>query len=96
MRQLTVILTALMVATFQTGAGSFDWLLDVANNDIIARQQAQSLVWDGVSHPFSAHFEKVDIVDKDWPFYLFHVVLTSPGAGVRARSQLVPGLLQAD
>jgi hypothetical protein len=26
--------------------------------------------------------EKVDIVDKDWPFYLFHVVLTSSGAGV--------------
>ena len=82
MRQLTVILAALTVATFQTHAGGFDWLLDVANNDIIARQQAQSLVWDGVPHSFSAHFEKVDIVDKDWPFYLFHVVLTSPGAGV--------------
>jgi len=40
------------------------------------------LVWDGVPHPFSASFEKVDIVDKDWPFYLFHVVITSPGAGV--------------
>ena len=25
---------------------------------------------------------KVDIVDKDWPFYLFNVVITSPGAGV--------------
>jgi len=34
-----------------------------------------------VPHPFSATFEKVDVVDKDWPFYLFHVVLTSPGDG---------------
>ena len=25
---------------------------------------------------------KVDIVDKDGPFYLFHVVIASPGAGV--------------
>ena len=82
MRQLTVILTALTVVTFQTHAGSLDWLFDVANNDDIARRQAQFLVWDGVPHPFSASFEKVDIVDKDWPFYLFHVVITSPGAGV--------------
>ncbi len=82
MRQLTVILTALTVATFQTRAGSLDWLVDVVNNDNIAREQAQFLVWDGVSHPFSAGFEKVDIVDKDRPFYLFHVVITSPGAGV--------------
>jgi hypothetical protein len=82
MRQLTVILTALTVATFQTHAGSLDWLVDVVNNDNIAREQAQFLVWDGVSHPFSASFEKVDVVDKDWPFYLFHVVLTSPGVGV--------------
>jgi len=82
MRQVTVILTALIVVTFQTRAGSLDWLVDVVNNDNIARQQAQFLVWDGVSHPFSARFEKVDIVDKDGPFYLFHVVITSPGAGV--------------
>jgi hypothetical protein len=82
MRQLTVMLTALTVATFQTHAGSLDWVFDVANNDNIARRQAQFLVWDGVSHPFSGSFEKVDIVDKDWPFYLFHVVMTSPGAGV--------------
>ena len=82
MRQLTLILTALTVATFQTLAGTLDWILDVANNDNIARGEAQSLVWDGVPHPFSARFEKVDIVDKHWPFYLFHVVLTSPGAGV--------------
>ncbi len=82
MRQLTVILTALTVATFQTHAGSLDWLFDAVNNDNIARGQAQFLAWDGVSHPFSASFEKVDIVDKDWPFYLFHVVITSPGAGV--------------
>jgi hypothetical protein len=82
MRQLTVMLTELMVATFQTHAGSLDWLFDVVNNDNIARGQAQFLVWDGVPHPFSASFEKVDIVDKDGPFYLFHVVMTSPGAGV--------------
>ena len=81
MRQLVVILIALMVATFQTHAGSLDWILDVANNDNIAREQARFLVWDGVSHPFSARFEKVDIVEKDWPFYLFHVVIASPGAG---------------
>jgi hypothetical protein len=82
MRQLIVILIALTVATFQTPAGSLDWVFDVANNDNIARREAQSLVWDGVSHPLSARFEKVDIVDKDWPFYLFHVVITSSGAGV--------------
>ena len=82
MRQIFVILTALTVATFQTPAGSLDWVFDVANNDNIARREAQSLVWDGVSHPLSARFEKVDIVDKDRPFYLFHVVLTSRGAGV--------------
>jgi hypothetical protein len=36
-----------------------------------------------VPHPFSASFEKVDMVDKDGPFYLFHIVLTTPGAGVK-------------
>ena len=82
MRQLALILIALTVATFQTRAGSLDWLFDVANNDNIAREQAQFLVWDGVSHPFSARFEKLNIVDKDWPFYLFHIVITSPGAGI--------------
>lgn len=81
MRQLTVILTALMVATFQTYAGSLDWLVYVVNNDKIAREQARFLVWDGVSHPLAASLEKVDIVDKDGPFYLFHVVISSPGAG---------------
>ena len=83
MRQLAVILTALTVATFQTHAGSLDWLFDAANNDAIAREQSQFLVWDGVSHPFSASFEKVDLVDRDGPFYLFHVVITNPGAGVK-------------
>jgi hypothetical protein len=82
MRQLAGILIALTIATFQAPAGTLDWLLDVANNDNIAREQAQFLVWDGVSHPFSASFEKVDVVDKDGPFYLFHVVMTSPGVGV--------------
>ena len=87
MRKLIVILTALTVATLQTRAGSLDWLFDVGNNDDIARRQAQSLVWDGVPHPLSASFEKVDIVDKARPFYLFHVVITSPGArGKRDRS----------
>src|SRR6476646_1588001 len=87
MRQLAVILTALTIATFQALGGGLNWLFDVANSDNIAREQAQSLVWDGVSHPFSARFEKVEIVDKDWPFYLVHVVLTSSGArGKRDRS----------
>jgi hypothetical protein len=81
MRKLTIILTALTVATLQTYAGSLDWPFDVAGNDYIARRQAQSLVWDGVSHPLSASFEKVDIVDKAGPFYLLHVVITSPGTG---------------
>ena len=82
MRQLAVILTALTIVTFQAPGGGLAWLFDVANNDNIAREQARFLVWDGVSHPFAASFEKVDIVDKNWPFYLFHVVIASPGAGV--------------
>jgi hypothetical protein len=64
-------------------AGNFDPLFDAANHDDFARSQAQSFVWDGVPHPVSASFEKVNMVDKDWPFYLFHVVITSPGAGVK-------------
>ncbi len=83
MRQLAVILIALTIATSQTPAATLDWLFDVANPDNIAREQAQFLVWDGVPHPFSARFEKVNIVDKDWPFYLFHVVIGSPDAGAR-------------
>jgi hypothetical protein len=87
MRQLCVILTALAVATFQAHAGILDWLFDLANKDQIAREQAQFLVWDGVPHPLSARLEKIDIVDKDWPFYLFHVVMTSARAGLeRERS----------
>ena len=82
MRHLAVTLTVLTVVTFQTPAGSLDWIFDVANNDNIAREQAQFLVWDGVSHPVSARFEKVNLVEKDWPFYLFHIVIASPGAGV--------------
>jgi hypothetical protein len=81
MQQLTLILTALTLATFQTRAGSLDWLVEFPNNDNVARTEAQSLVWDGVSHSVSARFDKVNIVDKDWPFYLFHVVVTSPGTG---------------
>ena len=83
MRQLTVMLTVLTAATFQTHAGSLDWLFDAANNDVIARGEAQFLVWDTVSHPFSSSFEKVDLVDRDGPFYLFHVVISNPGAGVK-------------
>ena len=81
MRQLTVILTALTLATFQTHAGSLDWLVELPNNDKVARTEAQFLVWDGVPHSASARFDNVNIVDKDWPFYLFHIVITSPGAG---------------
>ena len=82
MRQMAVTLIALTVSAFQTRAGRLDWLFDVVNSDDIARRQAQLLVWDGVPHPVSASFEKVHIVDKDSPFYLFHVVITVPGAGV--------------
>ena len=81
MRQLSVIVAALAAATFETHAGNLDWVFDVPNNDEIARGQAQFLVWDGVSRPPRAAFEKIEIVDKDWPFYLFHVVLSSPGKG---------------
>ena len=83
MRWLTVILTALTVATFQTHGESLDWLFDAANNDDFAHRQAQFLAWDGVLHPFSARFEKVDIVGKNGPFYPFHVVISSPGAGAK-------------
>ena len=72
------MLIALTVATFQMHGGSLDWVLDFPNNDEIAREQARSLVWDGVPHPMSAIFEKVNIIDKDWPFYLFHVAITGP------------------
>jgi hypothetical protein len=82
MRQLTVILTALVVATFQTRAGILDWLFDAVNKDDIARREVQFLVMDGVLHPSSVSFEKVNLVDKDGPFYLFHVVLTTPGGAV--------------
>ena len=83
MRQFAVILIVLTIAAFQTPAASLDWFFDIANNDSTAREQAQFLVWDGVPHSFSAHFEKVTIVDKEWPFYLFHVVIDSPDAGTK-------------
>jgi len=83
MRQLTVILTVLTVAIFETHGGRLDWLFDTVNNDNIARREAEFFVWDGVPHAVSARFDKVNLVEKDGPFYLFHVVLTSPGAGVR-------------
>ena len=87
MRQLTVILTVLTVAIFETDAGSLDWLFDRANNDDAARREAQFFVLDGVSHPVSASFEKVNLVEKDGPFYLFHVVITGPRTrGQRDRS----------
>src|SRR5437773_10013227 len=76
MRQLIVILTALTVTTFQTDAGSLDGLFDAANNDVIARGQAECLVWDGVWHPVSASLERVDLLDTDGPLYMFEVVLT--------------------
>jgi hypothetical protein len=79
MRQLTILVVALMLSTFQTQAEILDWVFDFPNNDGVARRQAQLLVWDGVPHPLSASFEKVDIVDEHWPFYLLHVVLSGPG-----------------
>jgi hypothetical protein len=82
MRQLSVMLTALVFATFQAHAGSLDELFDAAKNDELAREQAKFLVWDGVPHSLSAIFEKVSILDKDWPFYLFHVVITGRSAEV--------------
>jgi hypothetical protein len=81
MRQLAVILTALTVATFQTRAG-IDWLFDPVNKDEIARREAQFLVLDGVSHPSAVNVEKVNIIEKNGRFYLFHVVLTTVGGEV--------------
>lgn len=87
MRWVTVILSLLTVAIFETRAGSLDWLLDVGSNDDSARKEAKFFVWDGVSHPVSATFEKINLVEKDGPFYLFHVVIASRGAkGKRDRS----------
>lgn len=83
MRQLNVIVAALAAATLETHAGTLDWVFDVVNDDEIARGQAQSLVWDGVPHPLPAYFKKVKMLDKDWPFYLFHVVLSTPGSGAQ-------------
>lgn len=80
MRQLNVTLATLAVAAFQAHAGNFDWFSDVPGNDEIARGQAQMLLWDGVPHSVSAKFEKVEILDKDWPFYIFNVVMTNRGA----------------
>jgi hypothetical protein len=82
MQQLTVILIALVVVTSQTRAGILDWLFDPVNKDEIARREAQFLVMDGVSHPSSVSLEKVNLLDKDGPFYLFHIVFTTPGGGV--------------
>jgi len=81
MQPLSILLTALAIAAFQTHAGSLDWVFDVGSHDDFARNQAQFLVWDGVPHPTSARIEKVAMIDKDWPFYLFNVVTTSPGTG---------------
>jgi hypothetical protein len=72
-----------MAATLQTHAGSLEWLFDTPNKDKVARTEAQILVWGGVTHSVGSRFERVDIVDKDWPFYLFHVVITSPGDRVK-------------
>jgi hypothetical protein len=83
MRQLTVVLTVLTAATFQTYAGSLEWLFNAPNSDDAARKQAQFFVWDGVEHLVSARFEKVNLIEKDGQFYLFHVVLTGPGPGAR-------------
>ena len=80
MRQLSVMVTALTVAAFQAEAGILDSLLDVVGNDEIARKQAEFLVWDGVPHSPLASFEKINLIEKEWPFYLFHAVLTGPEA----------------
>lgn len=86
MRKLSIMLTALTAALFQTDAGSIDRLLDVVGTDALAREQAQFLVWDGVPHSLSARFEKINMIDKSWPFYLFHVVLTTPNGEERDHS----------
>jgi len=87
MRQLTMILAVLTVAIFETQGGILDSLLDTVNGDDAAREEAQFFIWDGVPHAVSARFEKVSLVEKDGSFYLFHVVIASPGSlGERDRS----------
>jgi hypothetical protein len=83
MQRMKVVVAVLAATAFQAQAGSFDWLCDVTTNDEIARREAQSLVWDGVPHSLSARFEKVKILDKERPFYLFHVVTITPGISVK-------------
>jgi hypothetical protein len=75
MRQLIVILTAVAVAAFQTRAGILDCVFDAVNKDEIARLEAEFLVMDGVSHPSSATFTKVQLVDKDGTFTCFTLSL---------------------
>ena len=82
MQRAKVIVAVLVTTAFQAHGGNLDWLCDVTTHDQIARREAQSLVWDGVPHSPSARFEKTEIVDKEWPFYLFHVVTATPGTGM--------------
>jgi hypothetical protein len=72
-------------ATVQIHAGIFDFLFG-GSPDSIAAGHAKQFVADFLSKPNEAVFEKVDIVEKDGPLYLFHVVVTAPSAGAeRAR-----------
>ena len=89
MRQLSLLIIALTVAAFHSDAGMVDSLLDLAGNDEIARKQAEFLVWDGVPHSPLTRFEKIKLIDKEWPFYLFHAVLTGPEADLKHGSYLV-------
>src|SRR5258707_172016 len=60
-----------------TASDNKDW-----DANILLDGEAPFLGGDGVPHSFSASFEKVTILNKDGPFYLFHVVLTSQDVGV--------------
>ena len=80
MRRITIILTALTgAAAVQTHAGILDCLFGGPDN--IAAKHAKEFVVEDLSKPNEAVFEKVNIIEKDGPAYLFHVAVTAPSAG---------------
>src|SRR5437660_7491518 len=84
MRELTVVLTVLMVATFQTYAGSLDWLFDVVNNEITPGAEATSWWWVGGRNPFSARSGRLAPLAKVFLFYSFPLLSTIQATGACA------------
>ena len=95
MRQLTVILTALTVATFQTHAGSLDWLFDFANNDDNARDKPNSCC-GMVCHILLSQFREGRHCRQSWAFLALSRCNHQSRRRSRAQAQLILSLLQAD